>query len=399
MSKIKITYSSEVIEVKNCAIVVYGQPGVFKTSLGFTAIKPLLVDFDKGAKRALNRGDSVQVTTWADIEGITQEDLEPYETLVIDTVGRMLDALEIDIMAKNPKHAQTDGTLTLKGYGSLKKRYQVWVDTMRSYGIDVVLLAHQKEKEVHDILVARPDVQGGSYSEVFKSADQVGYAYTDGGKRQLDFNPSDTHIGKNIINAEVFDVPDFNIEPTFLAGIIADIKEAMKTISEQGIIVQEAVAKWREAILPAATANEINKLIAGVNKIDEVPVKLQARQFLGDQAKSMDLVWDKTKKKYGPKPAEAKQTDETEPKAAPEEKAEEKAEPTEGKQSEPTEEKPEGETITKKQLEASVEKENGKEIVPADDDATPEENIKTIVEKFDTLAHDATQKLKKDMPA
>ena len=139
---IKITYSSDAIEVKNCAVVVYGQPGVFKTSLGFTACKPLLVDFDKGAKRAMNRGDSVQVTTWGDIEGITKEDLEPYETLVIDTVGRMLDALEIDIMAKNPKHAQTDGTLTLKGYGSLKKRYQVWIDTVRSWGRDVVLLAH-----------------------------------------------------------------------------------------------------------------------------------------------------------------------------------------------------------------------------------------------------------------
>jgi len=386
---IKITYSSDAIEVKNCAIVVYGQPGVFKTSLGFTACKPLLVDFDKGAKRALNRGDSVQVTTWADIEGIAKEDLDPYETLIIDTVGRMLDALEIDIMAKNPKHAQTDGTLTLKGYGSLKKRYQVWVDTMRSYGIDVVLLAHQKEKEVNDILVARPDVQGGSYSEVFKSADQVGYAYTDGGKRMLDFNPSDTHIGKNIINAEVYVVPDFNIEPMFLAGIIADVKEAMKTISEQGIIVQDAVAKWREQILPAATADAINKLIAGVNKIKEVPVKLQARQLLGDQAKGMDLVWDKTKKKYGPKPSgEKAATHEADEKTA--------DEPTEGKKLEATKEKPEGETITKKQLEASVARENGKDDAAANE--TPKDEGKTVTEKFETLAHEQTSKLKKDLP-
>lgn len=423
---IQITYSSDPIEVKNCAVVVYGQPGVFKTSLGFTATKPLLVDFDKGAKRALNRGDSVQVSTWADIEGITKEDLDPYETLIIDTVGRMLDALEIDIMAKNPKHAQTDGTLTLKGYGSLKKRYQVWIDTMRSYGIDVVLIAHQKEKEVNDVLVARPDVQGGSYSEVFKSADQVGYAYTDGGKRMLDFNPSDTHIGKNIINAEVFKVPDFNIEPMFLAGIIADVKEAMKTISEQGIVVQEAVAKWREAILPAATANEINKLIAVVNKIDEVPVKLQARQLLGDQAKSMDLVWDKTKKKYGPKPAEDPPEDETATTAEDEKAtkrsfaqdvttaADEKAATHEAEEKATKETKsskadaPDNESITKKQLDASVENlakdksiskaealaqgsDKGKDVVEVGE-------VKTIKEKFDQLAHDATRNLKKDMP-
>ncbi len=356
---VKITYSSDAIEVKNCAVVVYGQPGVFKTSLGFTATKPLLVDFDKGAKRALNRGDSVQVTTWADIEGITKEDCEPYETLVIDTVGRMLDALEIDIMAKNPKHAQTDGTLTLKGYGSLKKRYQVWIDTVRGWGLDVVLLAHQKEKEINEILVARPDVQGGSYSEVFKSDDQVGYAYTDGGKRMLDFNPSDTHIGKNIINAEVFTVPDFNIDPNFLAGIISDIKGAMKTISEQGIIVQEEVAKWREAILPAATAAEINKLIAGVNKIKEVPVKLQARQLLGDQAKSMDLVWDKGKKKYGPKP-EDPPDDETATMAEDEKPAE----------------NDEAATHTAKQLEASLEKENGGTAQDAQDENIAKEVAK-----------------------
>jgi len=350
---IKITYSSDAIEVKNCAVVVYGQPGVFKTSLGFTANKPLLVDFDKGAKRALNRGDSVQVDTWADIEGITKEDLEPYETLVIDTVGRMLDALEIDIMTKNPKFAQTDGTLTLKGYGSLKKRYQVWVDTMRSYGIDVVLLAHQKEKEVNDILVARPDVQGGSYSEVFKSADQVGYAYIDAGRRMLNFNPTDTSIGKNIINAEAYVVPNFNIEPAFLAGIIADVKEAMKTISEQGIVVQKAVAKWREAIFPAATAGEINKLIAGVNKIKEVPVKLQARQLLGDQAKSIDLVWDKKGKKYAAKPEDPPE-DET---------------ATTAEDEKPTE-NDEAATHTAKQLEASIEKENGKDVEPAVEGAT-----------------------------
>jgi len=341
---IKITYSSDAIEVKNCAVVVYGQPGGFKTSLGFTASKPLLVDFDKGAARALNRGDSVQVSTWADIEGITKTDLEPYETLVIDTVGRMLDALEIDIVAKNAKHAQTDGTLSLKGWGVLKKRYQVWVDTVRSWGVDVVLLAHQKEKEINDILVARPDVQGGSYAEVFKSADSVGYAYIMDGKRMLNFNPTETSIGKNIINAEAYVVPDFNVESGFLAGIIADIKEAMKTISEQGIVVQGLVAKWREAILPAATADEINKLIGPVNKIKEVPVKLQARQMLGDQAKAIDLVWNKQAKKYLAKPEDPPE-DETATTAEDEKAA-----------------KPEVDhSITAKQLEASIEKENGKD--------------------------------------
>lgn len=46
---LKITRSDEVIRVDTLCMTIYSQPGLGKTSLSFTASRPLLLDFDKGA--------------------------------------------------------------------------------------------------------------------------------------------------------------------------------------------------------------------------------------------------------------------------------------------------------------------------------------------------------------
>ena len=58
---LNITKSNEVMEVKHLTTTIYSQPGLGKTSLAFTASNPLLLDFDQGAYRAVERGDVVQV--------------------------------------------------------------------------------------------------------------------------------------------------------------------------------------------------------------------------------------------------------------------------------------------------------------------------------------------------
>src|SRR5580692_4536668 len=100
---LKIVPASDPLPVENIVLTIYAAPGLGKSSLSFTADKPLMLDFDHGSYRAATRGDSVQVASWLDVSLMTAEDLAPYDTIIVDTAGRSLDALAADIILNNPK--------------------------------------------------------------------------------------------------------------------------------------------------------------------------------------------------------------------------------------------------------------------------------------------------------
>ena len=97
------TYSS--YPVNAIKVYYYGDPGMYKTTLGMTADKPLVIDADQGAYRTggNRRGDVVVAKTWLDISNITEEDLAPYNTVVFDTIGRVLDLIKTHL-ANNSKN-------------------------------------------------------------------------------------------------------------------------------------------------------------------------------------------------------------------------------------------------------------------------------------------------------
>lgn len=94
---LRITRAADPIKVERINMVIYAAPGLGKTSLAFTADAPLLLDFDRGSYRAANRQDVVQVESWADVAGMTGDDLAPFKTVIVDTAGRALDTLAVDI--------------------------------------------------------------------------------------------------------------------------------------------------------------------------------------------------------------------------------------------------------------------------------------------------------------
>ena len=185
---LRIIKSNEPIKVEQLVVVIYGSPGLGKSTLGFTADSPILLDFDKGAYRSAVRGDSVPVESWTDVTGITSDDLTGYNTVVVDTAGRALDFLTADIIRRNAKLGR-GGALTLQGYGALKSEFTAWLKMVKLLGKDVVLIAHSSEEKNGDDLLERLDVQGGSKGEIYKSADAMGRLTLVNGKRVLNFSP------------------------------------------------------------------------------------------------------------------------------------------------------------------------------------------------------------------
>ena len=291
-----ITKSSDPIEVKNIKVMLYGQPGVGKTSTAFTASNVLLLDCDNGAYRSGFRKDAVQVDSWKDIAGISPEDIKAYDTIAIDTVGRLLDFLAADIMRGNSKMGY-NGALSLQGYGQLKSQFAQWVKTLGTMGKDIVMIAHDKEDKRGDEVAIRPDIQGGSYGEVFKIADSVGYMYRGEQGNVLDFNPSTRWEGKNVAGLAPIQIPDYRVEPDFFAGVISGIKASMNALSAEGKMIADMVAHERKAINAIDTADGLNNAVdkvAGLLQQAQNPVK----KIIMDRAKVIGIQFDKQAKRF-----------------------------------------------------------------------------------------------------
>jgi hypothetical protein len=287
---LRITKASDVIEVKTITACIYAVPGIGKTTLGFTAEKPLLLDFDKGAYRARNRTDTIVVEGWSDVEAITREDLEPYKTLVVDTAGRALDALTTYIIARNPKMGR-GGALTLQGFGELKAGFIAWLRLMRSFGLDVILIAHSDEQRQGDEVIERLDMQGGSKNEVYKAADVMGRLYLSGGKRYLNFSPTDTAFGKNPAQLPPIPVPDTPKSPRFLADVVATIKASLNTLSEEQTKVASMLADWKARIEECTTKEDFDKLLPLIQKADAAVLD-NVKRLMKHAAKAHGLAFD-----------------------------------------------------------------------------------------------------------
>lgn len=288
---LKILTAAEPITVDRITLALYGDPGVGKTTLAFSADRPLLFDFDNGAHRASNRQDTVRVSSWADVDGLSASDLAPYNTIIVDTAGRMLDALQADIIANDAKMGR-GGVLSQQGWGRLKQRFVAWMKMLNQSGKDVVLIAHGTEKADGDTVNARLDVQGGSKDEIYKSVDAMGRVFIRGSKRVLNFDPTESAFGKNPAGFGLIEIPA-PIPPDFLARIVADTKGALNAQTEAQREAAELLNQWREAIDLLSTEDDFNGKIAEIKK-QAKPIQ----QVFADAAKAKGFVYDAQAKKY-----------------------------------------------------------------------------------------------------
>lgn len=294
---LRITKASEPIKVENLVVCIYSQPGIGKTALSFTADRPLLIDFDRGAYRAANRKDVVEVARWPDVTSITPDDLADYSTVVVDTAGRALDMLSADIIARNSKMGY-GGSLNQKGFGQLKGEFAAWLKGLRSLGKDVILIAHMDEQRNGEDVMERLDIQGSSKNEIYKQADAMGRLRIVDGKRVLDFNPSGTGFGKNPAQLPVIEVPHFAQSPAFMADVIGQIKSSLNSMSESA---REALKAQDDLRAETAEFDTAEQFTRKADEMADAPNALKA--LLVALAKDKGFAFDKKAKAFVAKEA------------------------------------------------------------------------------------------------
>ncbi len=299
---IKKIKSGENIDVSQVKILVYGQPGLGKTTLSFTSKNPLVLDFDGGAHRAGNHkvGEIWQFESWNDVVEMMKNptEIQGFDTIIIDTVGRCLDFLTAFLINENPKNGNKNGNLSISGWGDLKATFSMWIKQLSIMGKDVIMIAHDKEKDENDVRILRPDVSGGSYGEIVKQADFIGYMSMVGKSRTLDFNPTDRTIGKNSACFPPLTIPSILDEPNFMAVKIDEMKVKLSGMSEADLKVRQQVEDYKIQIAELTEPYQFDEIQSvTLPELDE-PIKTQVKNILWKEAKKQGLDFDKNTSKF-----------------------------------------------------------------------------------------------------
>lgn len=290
--------------------LIYGQPGMGKTTLALSAPNPVLFDYDGGIHRvnAAHRVPTVQITSWEETNQVlSSDDIKEFDTIVIDTAGKMLSFMDKYIMQTNPKMRKSDGTLSLQGYGVRKNMFINFVNQVTLMGKSVVFVAHEREEKVGDEKQIRPEIGGSSAGDLIKELDLVGYMEAIGKDRTISFDPCEKFYGKNTCNLpsriKIPVIIDANGAVTgkndFMAKIIHTYKEYQEKqteLSSDYESVLESIQDTIELVTDLQSANDAKDAIASMEHIFDS--KVRAGHLLNDKCKSLGLKFNPKTKLY-----------------------------------------------------------------------------------------------------
>lgn len=303
---------SELVTKQTISVLVYGQPGVGKTTIGLSAPAPALLDFDGGVGRVngAHQCPTLQVNNWDEVNVALDElanDGGRFQTIVVDTVGKMLDYMSADIIAHDPSKAKRDGSLSLQGYGVRKQMFVNFIKRCYMMGKNVVFIAHEREDKQNEVIKKRPEIGGSSAADLFKDLDLVGYVEMIGQNRTVHFVPQEYFYAKNGCNLK----PAYLVEPLigedgrilkkndFLSNIIEEnyafkAEQHKTTIAYENLIVE--INALVGCVEDAKTANDVMDKILGMSHIWDS--KTRGSYALSAKAKSLGLTFNKIESRY-----------------------------------------------------------------------------------------------------
>lgn len=243
-------------------ILLYGMPGVGKTSLFNTSENPILLDCDRGADRSIYRQDTIVAAKWQEVLK-DEPSIKEYKTLGIDTAKSVLDDFLMTYVCEQDYKLRTN---KLKAYGAIADEFKAFINRRRAEGIDIVIIAHAKEDKDGDTTKFSPDVTGGSKDLLMRIADQVGFITTSNNQRTIYFDPSDRTIGKNVARLPALQIPDEG-DPrfsTFMASIISQVKKSIHARNEAQLQAQNKTDELKAAIEALVDAEGADAIFAAM---------------------------------------------------------------------------------------------------------------------------------------
>lgn len=277
-----IVKANEPLPARPVILVIFGDPGVCKTSLFNTCDTPLLLDFDRGVDRSHGRKDTMVLKNWQELlDSERAGELEGYKTIGIDTAKACIDDyLMLHVIEKDHKLAYNK----LRAFGEVGDEFKLFTNRCRAKDADIVVIAHAKKDD--DTKKFLPDVTGQSYALLMRIADQVGYVTIENGKRVISFEPTDMKVGKNVACLPTMEIPDKNTPEfaNFGAKLVSDVREAIARMSKEQAEAMELSNKYQDRINGTEDIKTLKDILPELDALPDY-LKLPLYQVFGDKHK------------------------------------------------------------------------------------------------------------------
>jgi len=291
--------------------MIYGVPGMGKTTLALSAPKPLLLDFDGGVKRVnmshLENVDTIPISNWNEASvQLFQENLAKYETIVIDTIGKMMDYIIYSVAGNYQP--------TLKQWGTINQEFSKFTRNLSMLGKNIIFVAHRSTRKEGDNNVYIPDLREKNYNAIVTELDLLGYMEMQNIKgqnvRTITFDPSARNDGKNTCNLPAcLVIPNIVDAGGNTIGANDFVQQSILKPYAEMLAQKKAAVKEYEALMSEikdcieqiTDANGANDFIANIDKLHHIGSSRQkASVMLVKKANQLNLYFNKETRKYEP---------------------------------------------------------------------------------------------------
>lgn len=266
---------------QNFSAIIYGSPGVGKTTLALSSPDPVLIDFDHGVSRvrAQHRTPTIMCSTYEEVlQDIKSPDMREFKTIVIDTGGSFVTFLKDWAYRTKPGAKTKSGDFNgLKGFAFVKSEFNRFTEEIKTVmNKNIIYVFHSTEQTDKDgNPTQRLMCEGSVRNTVWNPCDFGGYVQVINGKRYICFTPEQEYFAKgthcihgrreiplleettpNNFMARLFDEARANIKAE--ADVFAPMKEQYETV----------MADTKQLIGKLATVDDLNQALDVIQGMD-----------------------------------------------------------------------------------------------------------------------------------
>lgn len=293
-------------EDKKFSVIIYGSPGVGKTTLALSAPDPILIDFDGGVSRV--KAQHRQLTIVCDTYEEVLKDLESPEvaacqTIIIDTGGSFITYLQDWAMRTNTVNRQKNGAISLKGFGVVKSEFIRFTSYLKDIlKKNVIYVFHSQEQADKD---GNPQqrlmCEGAARNIVWTPCDFGGYLQMINADRVICFSPEQEFFAKGCHGiAGRYPIPKLgaNDRNDFLTKLFeqakANIAAENEAFAPQKEQYEKAIADAKDIIDGVSDVETANTAVETLQKLNHaLTSKREASAMLKAKADELGLKWTK----------------------------------------------------------------------------------------------------------
>lgn len=292
--------------------IIYGSPGVGKTTLALSAPAPVLIDFDRGISRvrAQHRQPTIMCSTYEEVlADIQSPEMADFQTIVIDTGGSFVTFLKDWAMRTKDAKLKNGEFNSLKGFGFVKNEFNRFTDYVKTIlNKNVIYVFHSQEQRDKDgNPTQRLMCEGSVRNTVWNPCDFGGHIQMVGTQRMICFTPEQEYFAKGthgIIGR--WAIPDLamNDPNDFMTKLFAAARENIAKEKDlyapQREIYDTAMVEIKKIVDGVVDAETANTAVEDIQNLDHaLTSKKEASALLA--AKTGELGLKYSKEGYVPK--------------------------------------------------------------------------------------------------